>query len=178
VTLLTGEDLDEIFSGFNATADHLEVRDRYRDEVEDEALRRWLAGEPDDLAWMDPWLDQVRSLTAAGKRMRRVRVVSVPLSDYQRWALERVCQLNIDAGEDIRYLDRANAGGVPEFDFWLFDDGEPGAHAVEVRFDEGDEFIGGQVLASARVRELSEGFQRAFERAVPAQVFAEAHSLR
>lgn len=178
MTLLNAEAFDEIFTGFVATADHLEVRDRYSDPIEDEALRRYLADEPDDLAWMQPWLDQVRKLTSEGKRFRRVRVVTLPLSDYQRWGLLAICHLNISAGEDVKYLDRSDAADLPQLDYWLFDDGTPGAHAVEVCFNEADQFQGGRVIDKGQLPALSTEFQRAYERAMPAKTFAEVHRLR
>ena len=53
--------------------------------------------------------------------MHRVRIISLPPSDYSRYGLY-VCQRwNIPAGEDIRYLDRTDAAGLPDHDFWLFD---------------------------------------------------------
>lgn len=52
--------------------------------------------------------------------MSRVRVVTIPHSDYQRWLLS-VTPGNIAAGEDIRYVPRQAAGKVPPDDFWLFD---------------------------------------------------------
>lgn len=178
MTLITGEAFNEIFTGFTATADHLEVRDRYSDPIEDEALRRFLAGEPDDLAWMEPWLDRVRSLTGEGKRFRRVRVVTLPLSDYQRWGLLAVCRLNIAAGEDVRYLDRAAANDLSGMDFWLFDEGTRDAHAVEVRFSHADEFLGGRAVDGEQIPVLSAVFQQAYERATPAPDFAEFLGIR
>lgn len=35
-------------------------------------------------------------------------------------------------GEDIRYLDRARAGGLPDFDYWLFDSRQ----VARLHFDE------------------------------------------
>jgi len=177
VTLISGDDFDQLFTGFQITADHLEVRDRYSDPVEDEALRRYLAGEHDDLGWMKPWLDQVRALTAEGKRFRRVRVVTLPLTDYQRWGVLRIGHLNIAAGEDIRYLDRADASDLPDLDYWLFDVATDAAHGVELLFDTADEFTGGRLIDDAQLPDLAAGFERAFARAIPAQDFAEAHRL-
>lgn len=177
MTLISGEALDEIFTRIESTADHLEVRDRYQDPVEDEALRRYLAGKPDDLEWMKPWLDQVRALTAERKRFRRLRVVTLPLSDYQRWGLLRMSHLNIAAGEDIRYLDRAEASDLPALDYWLFDVGTATAQGVEVLFDDADEFTGGRLFDEAQITDLATGFDRAFASAVPAQTFTEAHRL-
>jgi hypothetical protein len=102
---------------------HLEQRDAYNVTGEDEPFRRWLHGEPDDYAWHADWLSFVRQATAAGVLVQRVRLASVPHTDYVRWGLD-VSPLNIAAGEDIRYLPRHLAAGItlPEEDYWLLDD--------------------------------------------------------
>ena len=102
---------------------HLEQRDAYNVASEDEPFRRWLRGEPDDYAWHADWLSLVRQATAAGVRVQRVRLASVPHTDYIRWGLD-VSPLNINAGEDIRYLPRHLAAGIdlPDEDYWLLGD--------------------------------------------------------
>ena len=64
----------------------------------------------------------VRHATEAGKVFRRARVVSEPLSDYQRWAYSLTAPM-VEAGEDIRWVPRARASELmfPGTDFWLFD---------------------------------------------------------
>ncbi len=102
---------------------HLEQRDAYNVESEDEPFGRWLRGEPDDYAWHADWLSFVHRATAAGVQVQRVRLASSPHSDYIRWGLD-VSPLNIEAGEDIRYLPRELAEGIelPAEDYWLLDD--------------------------------------------------------
>jgi hypothetical protein len=102
---------------------HLELRDAYNVESEDEPFGRWLRGEPDDYAWHREWASFVRRATEAGVEFQRVRLASVPHSDYIRWGLD-VSPLNIKAGEDIRYLPRHLTEDIelPEEDFWLLDD--------------------------------------------------------
>jgi hypothetical protein len=102
---------------------HLELRDTYNVESEDEPFRRWLDGEPDDYAWHSEWASFVRQATAASVQFQRVRLASEPHTDYIRWGLD-VSPLNIKAGEDIRYLPRHLAADIelPQEDFWLLDD--------------------------------------------------------
>jgi hypothetical protein len=102
---------------------HLEQRDTYNVEAEDEPFRRWLDGEPDDYAWHGEWASFVRQATAAGVQVQRLRLASVPHTDYIRWGLD-VSPLNIKAGEDIRYLHRHLTSDIdlPGEDFWLLDD--------------------------------------------------------
>jgi hypothetical protein len=102
---------------------HLELRDTYNVESEDEPFRRWRDGEPDDYAWHAEWASFVRQATAAGVQVQRVRLASIPHTDYIRWGLD-VSPLNIKAGEDIRYLPRHLASNIelPQEDFSLLDD--------------------------------------------------------
>ncbi|MEU2036617.1 DUF6879 family protein [Nocardia amamiensis] len=111
----------DLFHGCEATAFHLEVRDAYAVPQENERFRRFLNGEPpivDD--YKNDWVALVRATTARGVEMSRVRVVTIPHSDYQRWLLS-VTDGNVEAGEDIRYMPRHLAGEVPPDDWWLVD---------------------------------------------------------
>jgi hypothetical protein len=85
----------------------------------------------------------IRGATAEGLRFSRVRVVSVPLTDYSRFGVW-CSQFTCGAGEDIRYLprDEAASDGLPDEDYWLFD-----SHTlVTMHFDDGDRFLGGEVV--------------------------------
>ncbi|WP_416565100.1 DUF6879 family protein [Nocardia testacea] len=109
-----------LFRELRRSAFHLEVRDVYHVPSESERIQKFLNGEPRPVTAV-PWHDLVREATARGVSISRVRVVTVPHSDYQRWLLS-VTQANQDAGEDIRYLPRHEAGLVPTDDWWLLDD--------------------------------------------------------
>jgi hypothetical protein len=104
-------------------------------------VRRFLAGEPDDLAWFQDWLRMIRAATAEGKQFLRVRVVNVPLSDYNRFGL-RCSELTEAAGEDIRYLRRGEAAGLPDHDYWLFDSRK----LALMHFDDADRFLGAEII--------------------------------
>jgi hypothetical protein len=142
VPLLTGEDFERLFTTFQHTAFRLEVRERYNGiGYEVEPLRQFLAGQPVDLAFARSWFDLMRSHRAAGRRVERVRVVSRPHSDYTRYALW-LCQFNSEAGEDIRYLDRALAVGLPDEDYWLLDS----SRLYILRFDDDDNLLGADLI--------------------------------
>ncbi|WP_236566865.1 DUF6879 family protein [Nocardia sp. CY41] len=100
---------------------HLEVLDTYAEPNEHEPFRRFLADEPDDYAWFQPWTELIQETTSRGVAVTRVRIVTEPHTDYTRFALA-VAALNVRAGEDIRYLPRQHAGEVPSDDYWLLDD--------------------------------------------------------
>lgn len=123
MTSLSYDEFNALFTSFKREALHLEMRDAYGTEVELPHLRKWLSGEPDDTDWLGPWFDTVRAGTAHGKRFRRARIVSEPVSDYQRWVLKDT-HLYVAAGEDIRWVPRrlVSTVALPGNDFWLFDD--------------------------------------------------------
>ena len=85
----------------------------------------------------------VRNAASEGRRFARVRVVSLPLSDYNRWSYV-IAQHNITAGEDIRYItrERAQDAGLPSHDYWLFDSRQ----LLRMHFDEDDRFVGGEII--------------------------------
>lgn len=125
--LISGEQRDRFFTTFQRQALHLEMRDTYT--VNDEAQRfaRFLEkGYRDHEAEAEqrrPWMTLIRNSITAGKVLRRVRIISEPVTDYIRyeWA---GAGCNVEAGEQIKWLPRRLASGiaVPANDFWLFDD--------------------------------------------------------
>jgi hypothetical protein len=123
VTPITDEDFDRLLLGFEREALHLEMRDAYGTAVELPHMAKWATGEPDDLEWLQGWCGILREGVKVGKSVRRARIVSEPLSDYQRWSFS-IAHPMVDAGEDIRWVPRRLVSSValPGNDFYLFDD--------------------------------------------------------
>ncbi|MEO3857502.1 DUF6879 family protein [Acrocarpospora sp. B8E8] len=121
--LITGDALQRFFKEFRREALHLEMRDTYGTEVEKPHLKKWEAGDRDDLEWLQPWFDTVREATRVGKVIRRARIISEPITDYQRWVLSD-SHLFTDAGEQIVWIPRrlVSTVALPGNDFWLFDE--------------------------------------------------------
>jgi hypothetical protein len=120
----TYDELNELCKGIKKSFVHLETRDAYGTETELPRMAKWRRGEPDDFAWLGWWLEMLRGHREAGRTCRRARIVSEPLSDYQRWTQDHV-RLFIEAGEDIRYVSRPRLATVPlpgSGDFYVFDD--------------------------------------------------------
>jgi hypothetical protein len=118
------EDLSQLCRGIQKSFVHLETRDTYGTEVEQPHWARWRRGEPDDFAWLGWWLEMLEGHSAAGRTCRRLRIVSEPLSEYQRWILSFAAAF-VDAGEDIRYVARHRLSTVVlpgSGDFYVFDD--------------------------------------------------------
>jgi hypothetical protein len=123
VTSISEADFDRLLRTFTHSSLHLETRDAYGTAIELPHMAKWEAGEPDDLSWLQDWCNTLRRHVAAGKTVRRARIVSEPLSDYQRWS-RSIAQPMVDAGEDIRWVPRrlVSSIGIPGNDFYLFDD--------------------------------------------------------
>lgn len=118
------DDLNRLCKGITRSFVHLETRDSYGTEVELPHMATWRRGEPDDLGWLGWWLEMLRGHASAGRTCRRARVVSEPLSDYQRWTLSHAAVF-VDAGEEIRYVARRQLATVAlpgSGDFYVFDD--------------------------------------------------------
>jgi hypothetical protein len=90
----------------------------------------------------------IREASSEGRWFRRVRVVSIPLTDYTRWGYV-FSRHNNAAGEDIRYLarDQAQAAGLPNHDYWLFDS----RRLALMHFSDDDRFIGAEIISDPAV---------------------------
>lgn len=138
-------------------------------------MAKFLAGEPDDLPWMQSWLDMLREAAVAGRRFARVRVVTVPLNDYSRFGVW-CAQFTGGAGEDIRYLtrDQADVAELPNQDYWLFDS----AKLLRMHFDEQDRFLGGELVeGAAEIVQANYWRDAAWHKAVRRDDFADQQAV-
>jgi hypothetical protein len=149
---LSGEDFNNLFKYFQHTAFRLEVQPVYLVEDEQEQVAAFLAGSarpPTEFESYAAWLQQIRTLTAEGKRIGRVRVLTEPPTDYLRWEAW-AGQWNITAGEDIRYIasSRANEIGLPlDYDWWLFDS----LRLAVMKFDPDGRPLGGEIITDPAI---------------------------
>lgn len=160
--MLTGEDFGRLFETFERTAFRLETLAVYDVEDEQQEFEDFLSGKPMPPEWADnPW---VRSMTDLGKQVARVHVLRSPLSDYLRFELAAYPG-NIKAGESIGIIDLAQreVAGIPDHDFWLFDDAE----AYRMHYTEAGQFIGAELLADDRLDEYRRYRDAALTHAVP-----------
>jgi hypothetical protein len=122
VASITEAEFDQLLRRFERDSIHLETRDAYGTAVELPYMAKWAAGEPDDLAWLQDWCATLRDHVKAGRSIRRARIVSEPLNDYQRWSFS-IAHPMVEAGEDIRWVPRRAVSSIalPGNDFYLFD---------------------------------------------------------
>ncbi|GAB2723754.1 DUF6879 family protein [Nocardia thraciensis] len=146
---------DDSFTGLflaaHHSARHLEVRDNYAVSEEADAFRAWRAdGRVVETEADREWTSLVRTLAARGVTVTRLRIVSIPPSEYIRW-LVATSTHNIAAGEEIRWLPRDRAEGpVPLDDWWLFDRNTAGF----TTFDDNDAYTGLAVSADPAVAKV------------------------
>lgn len=121
--LSPAEFAENFADAFKVSAFRLELLDAYVAANETEHFRRYLAGEPQDPSWREPWQAAVRAARMLGKTISRVHVVTEPLTPYAAFELTCAYPASVEAGEDIRILARDHAEPLDLFgkDFWLLD---------------------------------------------------------
>ncbi|WP_225728046.1 MULTISPECIES: DUF6879 family protein [unclassified Nocardia] len=123
--ILAGEPFDQLIDEAQHRAFHLETNDDYLAPGEADSLRAWLADPSGDPGgdWFEPWARQVRATVARNVVVQRARIVSEPHTAYTKYLLA-LAEHNVAAGEDVRYLPRAEAdpADAAAEDFWMLDD--------------------------------------------------------
>ena len=154
----------ELLASTTTSVIRFEMRDSY--DATEKGFAEWQAtSDTGAYEWGDH-LDVVRAAVARGVRIRRVRVVSEPLSDYMRW--EHACtEVNIQAGEDIRWLPRTRAADLllPGADCWVFDH-----RVIRWNFQRGDGTNPRHYAFSSdprTIRDTTAAFEMAWDRATP-----------
>jgi len=155
----------ELFRSAARSAVHLEMRDSYTPQDLD--WRDWREGRRFNPAerWRG-WFDLIKATTARGVRVRRLRIVSEPVTDYIRFEYDVTAAHNIAAGEQVRWLPRARAADllVPGSDCWAFDD----AVVVFNHFDGVGDWVGEERRDDAALaKRLTAAYENIWERAIP-----------
>nr|WP_249416871.1 DUF6879 family protein [Streptomyces sp. TS71-3] len=94
--------------------------------------------------------------------------MSTPLTGYSRFGI--FCSEHTNqAGEDIRYVKREDASGLPDYDYWLFDSSK----LVRMHFDDDEDFLGGELIEdSAEIVKHNYWRDAAWHRAIRRDDFA------
>jgi len=141
--------LESLFDGFRMSAWRVEALPAY-DVGGDEAerLTAWRAGRPrpERSVRTSPWLARLAVTTARGLDWRRVRILDVPTTDYQRYRL--VSDVEAQAcGEQVRLVQRPEVAGLGAIlDVWLFDIAASAARAAVLQYDDAGHYLGAEVL--------------------------------
>ncbi len=161
---LDGEQWRHAFDSYEREAFRLETLPLYAMHGEEEEFRSFMATGHLDLPEDDPWLIRVREFRASGRSLRRVHLVTQPLSDYLRYEFAAYAY-NIEAGEEIRIFDVTNGhnplAGVQ--DFWMFDD----ARVVLMHYRSDGTHTGRELLESADLDQYRHWKEIALSHSVP-----------
>lgn len=109
------------------------MRTHYGKANEDRPFQEWFSGKAPGMEWFKPWLKMMRTELATGKRIKWVRFINDPPSDYLRWELWG-SPYNLGVGKDIRYLPRTHpiVAELPDHDLWVLGR-RPGVAAFQTR---------------------------------------------
>ena len=122
---LTNEKFSDLFDSYQRSAFRLEVLQTYTIPDEQPHLQAFLAGQAMPAGHNADWHQEVAANIAAGKTIQRAKVMNRPLTDYLRYQCAWSIPGNIAAGEDYQIIDTTDVSlaelGLPEQDFWLFD---------------------------------------------------------
>ena len=153
------------FDGYKVSAWRLETHPVYTMPGEHQTLERFRSGEQPTGEHAKEWTDRVRRYRAIGRAIGRVHVVTRPLSEYLRYEFEWWYRFNVRAGEDINILDLTGRPdpGLPDEDFWLFDD----TAVVQMRYRADGTQIGRELLEQPDIEAFLRYRETATRDAVP-----------
>lgn len=124
-TIPIGEEWSSMFQSFKQSAYRLETLQAYAEAGESGPFNQYLKGVLPPPNWTQEWCDMTRSHIDAGRTMRRVHIVDLPLSNYMKFEIECGYVYNDKAGEAVRLLDRKKLSPellkITQEDFWFFD---------------------------------------------------------
>lgn len=137
-------DLLALYRQATSEAFRLETLQRYAVEAEAEQVRAFAEGRPlPPDPHINESMDIVRTLVAAGVRVRRVHVVDFPLSSYLRYEIAAYPE-NVEAGEEVSIAVRSRHADLTALtkDFVLFDADTSHQAVVWMHYDEDGRVIG------------------------------------
>ena len=154
----------DLLAGSTQSALKLEFRDQYM--TDDPAYLAWRAGNVEQaVREYAGWTEIARATTSRGVEIKRVRVVSEPMSDYIAFEHAVTSGVNIIAGENIRWVPRPRVSTValPGNDVWIFDQA-----TLQFYLFAGDgQFVGNEVSSDPQAVKLClSAFDAAWERGI------------
>jgi hypothetical protein len=170
---VTGEYRDSLIAAIRHEALHLEMRDVYA-AADHSRFRRWLAGEEfdpqEEAEWWRPWREMMRRHQDVGRVLRRLRVVSEPVTEYIKFEWLDAAEL-VKAGEDVRWLPRQRTSKLllPGNDLWCFD-----GKSVVFTYLSGDGAVQGYEMTTdpRLVGKVIAAFEAAWSAAIPHSEYA------
>lgn len=152
--------LGEYVDRFERDAFRHESLPAYDVASDGDGYARWLAGDPPDPEISADWTGWIRAQRARGARVRRLRTLVGPPSDYVRFEAEVFYTVNAAAGEEIRVLDltERNAPPGPVTDeYWMLDGARVAFmhYLPDGRFSHAEAVEGAAASAVVRARDVA-----------------------
>lgn len=172
-----GDELGAVFVSFKESAYRLETLQSYAEPSESSPFNQYQCGVVPDAAFMSDWCQIVSRHTSAGRPMRRVHIVDLPLSDYMKFEIKHCYTHSGIAGEEIRLLDRTKLSNelltATKEDFWLFD----GSTVMVNDYDANNTFYQARITTDSRaVTYYSDIDKKIWELGIPFRDFYKAHT--
>jgi hypothetical protein len=131
-------DFITLFKTFKKSAFRLEGLPHYEVTDEQEQYGRFLKSGDIDPTYNKEWTDTIKAAVERGASMKRLRLISDPLTNYEEFELLSY-KTNSEAGEEIRAMDRDDWPWTG--DFWFFDT----TWIVRMHYDENGAFVGTEI---------------------------------
>jgi hypothetical protein len=172
---LDGDAWRTFFDSYKREAFRLETLPAYGVATEQLEYDKFLATGQLHIPHDDQWLARVREFRRTGRRISRVHVIRQPLTDYLRYEFA-VYNYSVQAGEDVRIFDLSNQPdpGLPQQDFWLFDD----IAVVRMDYRPDGTQIGRELLTDTDPAPYVAWKRLALERAQPFMEYAKPHECK
>jgi hypothetical protein len=143
-------ELKTLFETFKKSAFRLEGLPQYSVADEDDQYTHYLSSGNIDPNFNQEWVDTITAAKKRGATMKRLRLISDPLTSYEQFEF-LAYKTNSAAGEEIRAMDRDDWPWTG--DFWFFDN----KWIARMRYDIDGRFLG------ADLTEATEDDQADFE---------------
>jgi hypothetical protein len=128
-------DINNPFETFETSAFRLEALPQYLVEKEKASYLAFKTSGDKPTYFNREWSELVARHVKAGRSMRRLRLLSDELTDYERF--ETQVYSGLSAGEEIRANLRSQYAEAYRYDFWLFDN----RWIAEVKYEEDGTFV-------------------------------------
>ncbi|MBN2095430.1 MAG: hypothetical protein JW727_05260 [Candidatus Aenigmarchaeota archaeon] len=118
---------EELWNSARKSIFRLEKLPAYSIPEEKPSIESWRAGKPQEDSEDEKWLGLLDAAKQKGVKVQRVRLFSLPLSEYLRYEIA-IWQLSSKRREEIHFLSQeeyqkiSRIAGISPGDFWLFDD--------------------------------------------------------
>lgn len=140
--------LEDAFDTFTRDATRIEALPSFRIEEEAAALTAAREGKRPDLGFLREWHEYLDEVSESGRTSRRLRLLSSPLTEYERFEIQWGYASNARHGEEVRLIDRSTSLDMK--DYWIFDN----ESVFEMLYGSDGSFNGSQAVDGDKARDI------------------------